>query len=88
VNDNRELWPDRSTDEHPVWSKTCSIHPDIGRKKKPSENSTIFPTISTTLGLKWEVGMEQAQKRPKVFGWAQIISLLIIEQSRIWLAQT
>jgi hypothetical protein len=32
--------------------------------------------------------IEQAQKRPKVFGWAQIISLLNIEQSCGWLAQT
>jgi hypothetical protein len=32
--------------------------------------------------------VQQAQKRPKVFGWAQIIYLLNIEQSCIWLAQT
>jgi hypothetical protein len=29
----RELWPDRSRFEHPVWSKRCSIHPDIRHKK-------------------------------------------------------
>jgi hypothetical protein len=36
---------DRWTDEHPVWSKRCSIHLDIRHKKShlEIENSTIFP---------------------------------------------
>jgi hypothetical protein len=40
-----------------------------------------------TSAIQRKMKNKQAQKRPKVFGWAQIISLLNIEQSCIWLAQ-
>jgi hypothetical protein len=42
----RELWPDRSRHEHPVWSKRCSIHPDM-RHKKP------HPKIPPSSPLFW-----------------------------------
>jgi hypothetical protein len=41
VYPNREMWADRSTDEHPVWSKT--FHPDIGRKKTHPKIQPSFP---------------------------------------------
>jgi hypothetical protein len=41
-------------DGHPVWSKRCSIHPDI-RNKKTSANSTTFPLLGGEMGR----GMEK-----------------------------
>jgi hypothetical protein len=44
VCDKRELWPDRSMYEHPVWSQTCSsIHPDTRRKKTHREIQPSSP---------------------------------------------
>jgi hypothetical protein len=63
---NRELLSDRSTDEHPVWSKRCSIHPDI-RHKKP--HSKIQPSPPLILGVKWGAGMENAVKNALMFDY-------------------
>jgi hypothetical protein len=50
---NRELWPDRSTDEHPVWSKTCSIHPvhsNTSRKKNHPKIQPFSPYLGGEMG--------------------------------------
>jgi hypothetical protein len=60
--DNRELWPDRSTDEHPVWSKTCSSHQDI-RHKKPIQKFNHLPTYFGGESQKWGAGMEKCANK-------------------------
>jgi hypothetical protein len=81
------LRPELFNGDLPVWCKIlCSIHLVI-RHTKSGKNCTIFISISGfKCGGEWKTW--QTQKRPKVFGWAQIIYLLNIEQSCIWLAQT
>jgi hypothetical protein len=54
VCDNRELWPDRSTDEHPVWSKRCSIHPDTRLKKPHPKIQPSSPYFGGEMGRVWK----------------------------------
>jgi hypothetical protein len=58
VCSNRELWPDRSTYEHPVWSKICSIHPDTMRENCIRK----FNYLPSIFGVKWGESMKKCEK--------------------------
>jgi hypothetical protein len=47
---NHELWPDRSTNEHAVWSKRCSIHPDIVLKQTHPKIQPSSPYFGGEMG--------------------------------------
>jgi hypothetical protein len=60
----RELWPDRSRFEHPVWSRRCCIHPDIRHKKNIRKFHHIPPYFGGEMGRGYgKCGKERTKVR-------------------------